>query len=396
VIQERVVSESSNRITRFEETNIEISRVCDVAICVVGNMAGQGAGGTHDFIQRVMHRKTISIVIQFSMGPERLPVFETSCNVFRPFSVPHTPPELAKLNVSLAGNQGVIDIPDHFDRLTGEAEKLSKRSQGFFKTAASLIIGAHVAATACAVVVVVWHPAITNFLLGLEVVLLLTGYGFHHWLQRSRAAGTWSMARLLAQTAYSLQALREVKAYPRYLFTLPMPESLRPLRRSLCVLHLQATRNVDPAEWPGHRDNYLRSRVEDQQRFYTKALGKWRRHQTYARRTFVAFTAVAVIAAILKFLLSFLDVHVDVSLAAMAAILAPVIAVAALSLSASLEHDFLVQAYSKALEFLQGRKELLEVASSEREFTALAMEVETYLLGETVAWYTRRAHTEVT
>jgi hypothetical protein len=78
-----------------------------------------------------------------------------------------------------------------------------------------------------------------------------------------------------------------------------------------------------------------------------------------------------------------------------AAILLPVVAVAALSLAASLDLEARASTYRELLDYLVKHCRLLEQAASDREFAELATEAETRLLGETVTWYFRRSYTSV-
>src|SRR5262249_41388308 len=51
IIQERVVSDSSERTTRFEDTNLEILRVSDVIVCLLRRDSEGKAGGTDDLLE---------------------------------------------------------------------------------------------------------------------------------------------------------------------------------------------------------------------------------------------------------------------------------------------------------------------------------------------------------
>jgi hypothetical protein len=68
-----------------------------------------------------------------------------------------------------------------------------------------------------------------------------------------------------------------------------------------------------------------------------------------------------------------------------------VLAVAALSLAASLDLEALVHTYSDILAFLEKQEGWLTEAVSEREFAKLALETESHLLGETATWASRRS-----
>jgi hypothetical protein len=78
------------------------------------------------------------------------------------------------------------------------------------------------------------------------------------------------------------------------------------------------------------------------------------------------------------------------------AVVLPLLAVAALSLAASVDLEAQVKTYRKMVHDLQVQKQLLTNAASERAFVSQALETERQLVGETLAWYWRRSFTSVT
>lgn len=77
------------------------------------------------------------------------------------------------------------------------------------------------------------------------------------------------------------------------------------------------------------------------------------------------------------------------------AVILPVVAVAALSLAASLDLEGRVHTYREMLVFLEEQKIHLSNAASETAFCRLALETESRLLAETAGWYSRRTFTGV-
>ena len=399
VIQQRVVSESADRQTRFVDTNLEIARVSDIVVCLVRSDASKIPGGTMDLMEQAGHRDIPLLEIRVGVGEGGKPEFSTTLRNKSAFKTPTVPDELLVPSAAPAVTLDVAKGRHFMERLGATMNRLSKTHQGHFRSAALRIIGAHVLATVCAVVAVVYHPEWLVPLLSVEFILLGWGLWCHWRLHYSRASGIWSMARLVAQIIDSLMALTHVRAYPGYLFSLQMPESLRALRRTLCVLHLQATRDVQPEDWRERMKKYLGVRVTDapqgQIPYYTDKLALWRRRRTAATCLFYGFALVAMVATGWKLYASCGGGHHDLSLAALAAILCPVIAVAAMSLAASFDLDALVHTYSESLKYLDRKQKQLSKATSEREFVAGALELESQLLGETANWYSRRAFTGV-
>jgi hypothetical protein len=161
-----------------------------------------------------------------------------------------------------------------------------------------------------------------------------------------------------------------------------MPGELRPLLRTLNVLHLQGRRALDPAGWKARRDRYVSERLKQPKKgqidYYDGELAGARGRLKLARGAFYIGSGGAVVAT-----LGFL------------AVLLPVVAMAALSLAASLDLEARTHIYEEMLDFLKAQTALLNQAGSENEFAALAVETESRLLGETANWYARRAFTGV-
>jgi hypothetical protein len=197
-----------------------------------------------------------------------------------------------------------------------------------------------------------------------------------------------------------------VPGYLSHLFVLPIPPSLRPLLRTLNVLHLRETRRLDPADWEQRRTDYVRNRLTKQRSgqidYYggkLKAAAKWHHVASVA---FYLGSIGAIGATLLKLLLycnclPIAEAYKSTTSAWLGglAVLLPVVAVAALSLAASFDVEARHHTFADMLQHLKRQHEFLELAQSEREFARLALETESALVGETVAWYSRRAFTSV-
>ncbi len=77
------------------------------------------------------------------------------------------------------------------------------------------------------------------------------------------------------------------------------------------------------------------------------------------------------------------------------AIVSPVIAVGSVSLAAALDLEARVHTYEEMLQFLKRQEGMLNRSYTRREFEKFMLETESYLLGETANWFTRRSFTEV-
>jgi hypothetical protein len=275
-----------------------------------------------------------------------------------------------------------------------------------FKYSALTILVTHLLATLCAVLALWWgQPDSVPGLLRAELALLLIGLGIHEILHWSHASAIWGMSRLAAEVARSVLPLANVKTYLSHLFTLPMPDELLPLLRTLNVLHLRESHQLSTATFEQRRREYIDKRLLDKRSgqipYYQDRLTPAEFWLTAANWVFRVFSFLAIVASFVK-LIHVAGQHsaleadgVGHALGTMA-ILFPVVAVAALSLAAALDLQARASTYRKTLAFLNSHLKLLEQATSDAEFSELAIEAESRLLGETATWYFRRSYTGVT
>jgi hypothetical protein len=415
VIHERVVSDSPHRQRRFQDVNLELVRVSDVVVCLTNTATGGRPGGTREVLEHAHRRGRPTLEIAVSVDEAGGPSFSETWRNLEGFAPPGVPTELGELGPGLSGMPAAAD---YYRSLSGAAGRISESKQRFFRAAALVIIGTHVLATGGAVwaLKLAGNPALP-WVLGGELVLLGMGLGTHLYLHRSDAARSWAMARLVAELARSGVALRSVSGYLGYLFTLPLPASLRPLLRTLNVLHLRETAAIlhpqpqsdpqsEPAPWSIRRQAYVDSRLTDpttgQIPYYQGKLRRAKVQHAIARTVFVTGSSLAIVAAAGKFWLEChclgpapAELHSLVGVLGVVAILLPVAAVAALSLAASFDLDARVHTFQEMSEFLRDQLEELEGADSDAALSALALETEARLLGETASWYSRRAFTGV-
>jgi hypothetical protein len=279
-----------------------------------------------------------------------------------------------------------------------------------FTVAAFLIIGAHVLATILAFLALKLHGGAIAWLLGVELVLLAVGFGVHQYLHYTHRVQRWAMARLAAEVARSVSSIGGFHIYLEYLFTLPFPTALRPLLRTINVLHLRSTAACKAEPWEpkgkAKRDKYVYERLTSREK--PKAQIKYNEETRdnaaarliLARRTFIAASLAAFVGTLIKLLTEcdcdWFPVEEKTHEALMAimgfcAVVLPVIAVAALSLASALDLEARRANTSEMYKFLLEQQLLLENASSAREYSRLLIETESRLLGETANWYARRS-----
>ncbi|HMP75211.1 MAG TPA: hypothetical protein PKE12_02830 [Kiritimatiellia bacterium] len=398
VIQARVLNECAEVDDRLEDVDLEILRVCDVLLVLVDAERADASPSPVIARARVRRKPRLEIRLEHSPGGE--PRWRADWCDRDEFSVPTLPGELDGLPGLPPGCPSAGDLAQH---LLGTANRQAMATQRFFRCSALVVIGAHVAATLCAVLALKLHGEIQGAILGLEIALLAAGLAAHHWVHHAQATRRWSMARLVAEIGRSVGALHGVAAYLSHLFTLPFPESVRPVTRTLRVLHLRDTYRMRCDDWRARRDAYLEDRITNsnsgQLAYYGLHADRAARRLKLARRVFLSGSLLALCAAAGKWVL-YAGTHTQGSawlpgvLGALA-ILMPVLSVAALSLAASFDLEARMHTYREMMAFLRRQERYLRDAASEREFTALALETEFRLLGETASWYTRRFFTGV-
>lgn len=405
VIQERIASDSPDRHTRFQDVNMELVRLSDAMVCVVDASAGSKSGGTRELIDDAVRRERTVLEIGVTVGKDNSPLFTDTWHFKEKFILPALPGELSDLHTALTG---IPTIDAYCQPLKAFASRASELKQTIFKFAALVIIGTHLLATGCAVIAIKLHGAAAlPWVLGGELVLLAVGFATHSYLHKSHAVRTWAMTRLVAEIARSGLALRNVQGYLGHLFTLPLPESLRPLLRTLNVLHLHETRKPRVPAWETNRQSYIDERLDSVERgqipYYERKLKSAHAWHEVARWAFLVGSVCAFVATLTKLLIVSHYLHVpdgwhDSSEGTLGilAIVLPLLAVAALSLAASFDLEARSHTYQEMRDFLESQKSHLKHATSERAFNRLALETESRLLGETASWYSRRAFTGVT
>lgn len=429
IIEERVVSESSDRGVGFEEVNLEILRVSDVVICLVRKGAADSAGGTLDLFARACRQGTPALKIEVHVDGDQVH-HESSWHQREFFVTPALPAVLA--GAHLPPTQSGRPRPsagDFADAITRHAGSQATMLRDYFNTVALIILGTHILATLLALVAILLGSAslkayinsgkywVVGALL-VESALLLGGFFAHRRLHGTHAARNWARARLVAEIGRSVRAAGELKIYLGYLFDVvlpvgmevksaiaPRPQSeFRALLRTLVVLQLCAPRE-DKDHWRTCQTAYIDHRIsgpDGQMSYYRNAAEKAGRQLRWAHSVFVLASGMAMVFTGTKVFLKLgfmsppiLDVQPLGDILGALAVFFPVVAVAALSFAAALDLEARAQTYRDMVNFLERQDSRLRVATTRAEFTRLVTESEARLLGETAIWYDRRAFTGV-
>ena len=401
IIQERVVSDAADRHDRFHDANLEIVRVSDVLVCLVGAEGSSRRGGTGEVIKLASKRGHPVLEIQVDVA-SGAPVLTPGWHGREDFKRPALPGAIAgATSPKNAPNTLPPSVADYVRGLKNLASRRANWERKLFKTAAFIIIGAHVFATVIAVLALTQHDTAVASLLFIELLLLATGFGVHQYVHRTHRLEHWALARLAAEVARSVAAIGRFHVYLSHLFTLPFPSALRPLLRTISVLHLYSTARATRGPWEPQRDTYVKERLVSREANAQIPYNKRTKESALkrlkiARRAFFWASVLAFSATLIKLLVvRYLPVGTASDwiafFAGILAVVLPVIAVAALSLAAAFDLEARFATSKEMLAFLDEQKTLLENASSAREYSRLLIETESRLLGETVNWYARRS-----
>jgi len=426
IIQERVVVNATDRSTRFVETNIEIMRFSDAMVCLLRTESNGKAGGTHQLMQRAIQRAIPVLEIQVAEKSGRMEVVVDRWH--NRDASPSVPPRNLPESLSclpfppLVSGQNPIPLRDEYcDTLSTLATQQAEGKQRLFKTAAGLIIATHIAATVLATTALSMHtveashgadatetlghaqsadssPTLVLCLLVAEFVLLGVGFAVHNSLHHSHAVREWAMSRVVCELVRSLRAIGSRHLYLEHLFRLHLPHEIRPLLRTLNVLHLHSTWPQRTQPWQPQRDAYIRLRFDDpvhgQLHFFEKALRKDQRLMAVCQSIFVTCSGLAMMATLFKFiaLWNHTDEHWILATFGGLAVTLPVLAVGGLSWAAAVDCEARVETFGESLNFLKRQRPYLEQAASGLEFDRLLLETETVLLGEITNWYSRRSN----
>ena len=458
VIQERVVSNASNRPDRFADTNREINRVCDIVVClclVNSTPASGNSAGTRDLLQ--ISRMSGKPVLELKLDLDQaIPQLDKQWHIpeanpqlsWRP---PTLPEEIARLPVTRTfSEENLPSVTEFCSVIKSHCDARAATQQNHFRRAAWIIVGTHLLATLLATLVLAMHgvhsPQTNHGVAGdraghaaenfehsreaghdgperlvvslLAVELLSLGFGMitHHRLNhsggihpqnpdsrhasRSGLPHAWGLSRLLAEINRSVSSVSDLHIYLEYLFQLSLPHRFRHLLYTINILHM-ATTKTSSRPWSELQDSYVVERIDHQLSYFQDrgrlAAGRLK----WAKRAFVTFSLAAMFFTTIK-----LTVLVGMwSSATMPgdllqvlgtlAIILPSVAVAVMSLAAANDYEARNTIYLEMALWLLEQKQQIQQATSRQEFQQLVQETELRILRETAEWYSRRSFTGV-
>jgi hypothetical protein len=402
IIQERVVSDAADRRDRFHDVNLEIVRVCDLVICLVAAESSGKSGGTHELIALGQKRQRPILELRVETVEGR-PSLSSHWHGKEHFRLPTLPPPIDA--GAIEPNDGAIptNVTAYYGALKQLASDSANKQRKYFKRAAAVVIGAHLAATIIAVIALTQHGGLIPLLLVGELSLLAIGFGMHQYIHRTHAVETWALSRLIAEVARSVASIGKFHTYLEYLFALPFPQEIRPLLRTVSVLHLSSSRSDTTGAWEDQRNQYISTRLTDKAKNaqipyherVANTAGLWLRTAQWAFTvaSFAAFTATLLKILVMCHCLPVGEGEVDhwaSTLGAFAVVL-PAIAVASLSLAGAFDLEARLNTSEELMAFLKYQESMLALATSPREYNRILLETESRLLGETVNWYARRS-----
>jgi hypothetical protein len=401
IIQECVVSDARERAVRFEDVNLEIVDQCDLLLCLVRKDGGERRGGTQHAMDVATSRDVPVLEIEVGVAGTA-PVLEEKWHKKNHFQLPAAPDAVAHAeDLEVDELDSVPDARSYDERLHAYASERAASHQAFFQSAARRVILAHLTATFLASVALALHGwSVLWALLACEVVCLSLGFAIHLYVHHASASRNWAFARATAEITRSTLAVFGIRTTLNFLLALPYPPSLKPLLRTLAVLHLRAIHSPRGLSWDDQRQKYVVGRVSNQIEYYEKYGKHSERAARHASWTFFWATLFAIVATSMKLLVvtevwrlpSDWEPWLAKTLGTLAIVL-PVLAVGALSLAAALDREARGHTFEELATFLRAQKVRLEQARSEREFVRLVLETESHLLAENATWLTRRTFT---
>ncbi len=418
IIEHRLASEAADRQTRFEDTNRAIVAESDIVICLVRKFADNKPGGTAQFIELAREGRIPALILEVSLQDGKLAVEERwhRRDGFKAPVLPHVGNEPPAQEAG--AEQTLPTISEYIDQIKSHYSKRAKQHKEHFVHAARIIIGTHILATLLATAVLAGHGALGGghhddqelplwplLLLAAELVALSTGLWQHRRFHETNPSPMWALHRLMAEITRSVKSLGTLPMPLDYLYRLRLSVErrleLRPLLRTLNVLHLRTAQNARAKSLQALRDAYLDNRLinpeSGQIPYYRQKCKEEQRYLGLANAIFMICSSLAILATLAKLLTLAGILHVPPALdAAVAAglgflaIFLPVLAVGALSWAAAQDYEARVQTFRKTQEFLHEQRDALEQVTSATVFRRLVEETELELLGETTEWYSRR------
>jgi len=398
IIQERVVSEADNRSDRFEDTNLEILRASDVVVCLFRHdiLPKPARGGTLELMTLAVARE--KPVLKLIVGVENgLPILNETIwiNAQKLNSLPEISPQIPRYNKT---------------EMVIATRQLAKEYSMQFTVLASIIVCCHLLATMLATAVILISKSstsetlhhnyvITGIFLGFELVLLISGLAIHNRLHHSKVTREWAVNRLTRETLRCFNALRFVHNQLQFVLEHPFPDFFKSYLRTLKNQQFKLTKQHPKKPWEELRSEYIKERFSDpesgQMNYFEKRIRIETRYLKWSSWAFYTLTAAAILATTIKFIKPILAIKLDpfmIGSLGFGAVVLPTLAVGSLSWIAAKDFEARVNTYRNTLAFIQKKYDEITKAQGAREFNKLVLETESYLLGEVVTWYNRRAY----
>lgn len=408
LIEERVVSTAESRSDRFDDTNLQILTEADVLVCLRREDQASRPGGTLQMMERAKARGLVVLELRLSWIDGAKPHIEKQWHfdACPRFLAPALPPVAQQPTTVLALQTSLWPDPqDYATALKDQASARAKGRRSGFRWSAGMIVGTHLVATLIASLVLghLIFDTVAKIALFVEIALLIWGFLIHRQLHKGRHTEDWAMARLCAEVCRSTRAFGRMHGSLGYLLAMPFPQELKPVLRTLEVLHLRSMRAAPVGDWRTELERYVEKRLTSPNRlqgqiaYYGHEQAKAQALAARASRFFMlmSFAAIAVTTIKLSMKLLGVDLGQQVEWFGVAAVVFPVGAVGVMSMAAALDAEAREHIFAQMRDFLITQSCRLKEAASHREAAALAIETETRLLGESVTWYSRRAYTGI-
>lgn len=415
VIEASDVAGASDRHDRLHETNVQILREADLMVCLRRKGSPAHRGGTAEMVERIKSWGKPLLDIEVSLDADGALVWQEAWHGRAHFVAPRLPHALELLAPPLQLRPGAAlpPLPEYADRLRRHGTERAGLRRRTFRNAALVIIGTHVVATVLAAIALRFDllapwlgiggttaSAVVVAVVLVELALLASGLYIHGKLHRDESALDWATSRLCAEVARSARAYSPLPFAIGYLQTLPFPQELLPLLRTLNVLHLDSR--------PGHDGDlqrliahYCQSRLTDPKTGQGPYFETQRtRADAWFRRlsgAFTVFSATTMALIGVKLLQKYLGVHDElfVTPVGVLGVWFPVLAVGAMSFAAALDYDARRHTFAEMTRIIGQHQRRIEAAQSLRELALLVSDLESRLLGEALSWYSRRVFASV-
>ena len=419
VIEHRTVSTDEDRSQRFDEANLAILKLSDVAVCLERPDPDRRVGGTGDFAARAVEMGIPLFRWQVTVRDGHALLSGASDAIgSAPGVISAFPLRADGLRIRNRDDtsSGMLAATEYMGSIKEFTSRETRTRRWTFKLGAVGVIAFHAAATLLATMAAVfqrhsWMSDSLAALLAAELFLLGAGLCLHGYLHRSGTARAWAVSRLLAEAMRSGQAMCTAHVAPQLWSRHQWPSDFQAVLRTCEVLALNDQRARSPrvtSTLEFNREAYVQGRILDKQSgqmvYYDREERAASRKLRSLNIVFYACIGVAICIAGHKLflalatspqaLLDTLPSNLS-DLKALAAIVLPVFAVGLLSWAAATDLEARVHTFRETRRFLEAQVHRFERTRTLSEFSGLVRQTESRLLNETIQWFSRRTFTGV-